>query len=131
MNKILYIIIGLAFLVGVAWLIVTPGKPGELDAFATCIKDSGAKFYGAFWCPHCQNQKALFGRSAKLLPYIECSTPDGKSQLSVCKDLDIKTYPTWYFASSTATTTEIITGEITLEGLAMKTSCVLPELSTQ
>ncbi|HEY4504811.1 MAG TPA: hypothetical protein VJI73_03495, partial [Candidatus Paceibacterota bacterium] len=37
--------------------------PGELDAFANCLKDRGAIFYGAFWCPHCANQKKLFGKS--------------------------------------------------------------------
>ena len=41
------------------------------DALATCLKDKGAVFYGAFWCPHCQAQKKEFGSSAKLLPYVE------------------------------------------------------------
>ena len=35
-------------------------KPGELDQFALCLGDKGAVFYGAFWCPHCQNQKKMF-----------------------------------------------------------------------
>ena len=127
MKKGLYILIGLVFLGGLVWLIMTPGKAGKLDAFAQCLGEKGAKFYGAFWCPHCLNQKTMFGRSAKLLPYIECSTPDGQGQLKVCKDLGIATYPTWYFASSTSETPDILTGEIPLETLAEKTSCLLPE----
>lgn len=127
MKKLLYIVIVLALIGGVVWLIKTPGKAGKLDAFATCIKDSGAKFYGAFWCPHCQAQKARFGASAKLLPYIECSTPDGQGQLAVCKDLGINTYPTWYFASTTSDKPDIVTGEQELTDLAARTSCVLPE----
>jgi len=124
MKKILYIIVGLLFVVGVVWLIVTPGKPSKLDGFAKCIKDSGAKFYGAFWCSHCQAQKALFGKSVKYLPYIECSTPDGQGQLQVCKDAEITTYPTWQFGEST--TTRVI-GGIELEKLASSTGCVLPQ----
>jgi len=56
-----------------------------------------AKFYGAHWCPHCQQQKALFGAAAKRLPYIECSPEGGQGtpQAQVCKDANINSYPTW------------------------------------
>jgi thiol-disulfide isomerase/thioredoxin len=107
---------------GIVWLVLTPKKPGKLDAFATCIKDNGTIFYGAFWCPHCQNQKALFGSSAKLLPYVECSTPDGKSQLPICTDAGVTGYPTWKFADDTRES-----GEVSLERLSEKTSCKLPQ----
>ncbi|MEK7194584.1 MAG: hypothetical protein AAB660_02765 [Patescibacteria group bacterium] len=110
------IVIGL-----VVWLIVTPAKAGKLDTFATCLRDSGTKFYGAFWCPHCQKQKAMFGKSAGLLPYIECSTPNGQGTLQVCKDAKIEGYPTWVFPD-----TSRLSGEIELKTLAEKTSCELP-----
>lgn len=125
MKKFIWILVFIALIGGVVWLIITPARPGKLDAFASCIKDSGAKFYGAFWCPHCQNQKAMFGSSAKLLPYIECSTPDGKSQLKVCTDAGIKGYPTWDFLSGTSTIRE--SGEVSLDRLSELTSCPLPE----
>lgn len=126
MTKYIYYLIAVLFLVGVVWLIKTPGRPGQYDSFAQCIKDKGAIFYGAFWCPHCQNQKARFGKSAKLLPYVECSTPDGKGQLPICEEKKITTYPTWYFASSTAVGGyEIAVGEIEMEDLASKTGCTL------
>lgn len=96
-------------------------QTSKLDDFTKCLKDRGAKFYGAFWCPHCQNQKAIFGSSAKYLPYIECSTPDGNSQLPVCKDKNIEGYPTWEFNDGSR-----ITGEISLDQLAQKTECQLP-----
>ncbi len=127
MKKIIYYLIGLVVLAGIVFIIMSPGKPGKFDSFAQCIKDKGAKFYGAFWCPHCQAQKARFGRSAKYLPYIECSTPDSKSQLPICKDSGITTYPTWDFVPITGTTTERLTGEIELWKLAELTSCKLPE----
>ena len=79
-------------------------SPGRYDGFAQCLKDKGAIFYGAFWCPHCQKQKALFGKSAKLLPYVECSTPDGGGQLNICKGKGVSNYPTWSFADQSTTT---------------------------
>jgi uncharacterized membrane protein len=60
------------------------------------LTKTGAKFYGASWCPHCQQQKKMFGSAAGRLPYVECS-PQGqnKPQAQVCKDEKIDSYPTW------------------------------------
>lgn len=109
----------LAFIVIIPVLIImiTSRTGGKYDQLAQCITDSGAKFYGAFWCPHCQAQKAAFGKSAKLLPYIECSNPD-KTQADVCKQADIKGYPTWVFADGIQAS-----GEVPLKNLAEKTNC--------
>lgn len=105
----------------VALLFSQAKKPGKYDNLAQCINDSGAKFYGAFWCPHCQAVKGMFGKSAKLLPYVECSQPDGKGQLPVCTDLNIEGYPTWIFADGTRTSGNL--EDKTFEILAEKTSC--------
>ena len=121
-QVIVWILVILVVGGGLVWLIKTPGRAGKLDGFATCIKDSGALFYGAFWCPHCQNQKAMFGASAKYLPYVECSTPDGSSQLPICNDAGVQGYPTWKFADGT-----IKTGEVPLAELAAATNCPLPQ----
>jgi hypothetical protein len=96
-------------------------KPGEYDEFATCISDSGATFFGAFWCPHCIDQKRGFGKSEKLLSYVECSQPNRQGQLQVCIDEKIESYPTWEFADG-----ERLTGLIPMDVLAEKTSCELP-----
>lgn len=121
-KSIIWIIIALVVVGGLVWLIRTPAKPGELDAFAQCISDSGAKYYGAFWCPNCKNQEARFGRSAKLLPRIECSTPDGKGQLPVCREAKIEGYPTWDFPGGKR---EV--GNLSIERLSELTSCPLPQ----
>lgn len=97
-------------------------KPSNLDGFAKCLKDKKAIFYGAFWCPHCQNQKKMFGDAERFLPYVECSTADGNSQLDICKKKNVQTYPTWEFTDGTRET-----GEVKLEKLAEKTSCTLPK----
>ena len=43
------------------------------EQLAKRLKDAGAHMYGAFWCSHCQEQKAMFGKQAQAdLPYVEC-----------------------------------------------------------
>lgn len=100
---------------GMIWYSV---QPGQYDTFASCIKNSGTQFFGASWCPHCQEQKALFGKSAKHLPYIECSTPDQRGQTQACKDVGIESYPTWISKSG-----EKRTGLLPLSELSSFTGC--------
>lgn len=121
---IFFAIIFLLILGGIFTLVLSSGekKPGRYDALAVCLKDKGAIFYGAFWCSHCQAQKKMFGSSVKLLPYVECSTPDGQAQTQNCKDKKIEGYPTWEFLGG-----ERLTGEVPLEKLAEKTGCALPQ----
>jgi len=66
-------------------------------ALAEHLSNIGAKMYGSFWCPHCQDQKAMFGKSANRLPYIECS-PNGQGapQAEECAKAGIQSYPTWF-----------------------------------
>jgi len=122
MKKYIYSIVALLVLALVIFIIASPGKPGKYDTFAQCIKDKGAIFYGTFWCPHCQAQKARFGKSAKLLPYVECSTPDGQGQIPACKDAGVTSYPTWKFADGS-----VKVGEVELAELASTTGCTLPQ----
>lgn len=119
-NIIIAIVVVVVISIGFLWWRQN-SQPGRYDDFANCLKDKGEKFYGAFWCSHCQTQKALFGSSAKYLPYIECSAPDGNSQLEVCKDTLIKVYPTWKFHDGS--TKE---GELSLQEIADKSGCQLP-----
>jgi uncharacterized membrane protein len=72
-----------------------PEKP-YLKALALHLRDSGARFYGAYWCPACQQQKELFEASAERLPYIEC-TPNGRNgpRSIACTANNIQDYPTW------------------------------------
>jgi thiol-disulfide isomerase/thioredoxin len=115
------IILIIVFGTGIYWLQNLPEKPRVYDEFALCIGEKGAVFYGAFWCPHCRNQKTMFGRSEEKLPYVECSTPDGRGQLQICEDKQITTYPTWEFENG-----ERMTGEVSLKMLSEKTGCPLP-----
>lgn len=68
----------------------------QLQALAVHLTETGAKFYGAYWCPRCQEQKALFKASEKRLPYVECSSGGRGSPLTApCVANDIRSYPTW------------------------------------
>jgi len=72
-----------------------PEKP-YLKALAMHLRDTDARFYGAYWCPTCQEQKEIFEASAHRLPYVEC-TPDGRggSLNFTCVANEVKDYPTW------------------------------------
>lgn len=69
----------------------------QVRALAEHLTKAQAKFYGAYWCPHCQEQKELFGASASRLPYIECS-PGGRRapQAAICNAVGVQVYPTWF-----------------------------------
>jgi uncharacterized membrane protein/glutaredoxin len=74
--------------------------PGPEDPWvrnlAEHLSKNEAKFYGASWCPHCTEQKNLFGSSAKRIPYVECSPGGPKApQAQECKDKNVQSYPTW------------------------------------
>jgi thiol-disulfide isomerase/thioredoxin len=115
---IVLLVIGAGF--GIWSTMKNADKEAELTPFAQCLQETGAKFYGAFWCPHCQSQKELFGKAKKDLPYVECSTAS-KSQKQECTDIGIESYPTWIFGDESK-----LTGEIDLETLSEKTGCMLP-----
>ena len=125
-NKGVYIFWGVLILLiagGFGWNIYQKFAPSKLDGFAQCLSDKGVKMYGAFWCPHCQATKKMFGSAASKLPYIECSTPDGQNQTQVCIDAKVTQYPTWTHTSDDTR----LSGERTLKELSDFSGCTLPE----
>lgn len=77
------------------WEITTTSGASEI-ALAKHLTASGIKKYGAYWCPHCYEQKQLLGKEAFAeIDYIECA-PDGKNpQPDVCQAVGIQSFPTW------------------------------------
>jgi len=75
--------------------ITTLSGESELQ-LARHLTSIGAKMYAAYWCPHCHDQKQLFGRQAlALLTIVECA-PDGRnSQTALCQEKKIEGFPTW------------------------------------
>ncbi|MFM7753813.1 MAG: hypothetical protein ACKO58_05410 [Cyanobium sp.] len=63
------------------------------QALANHLKARGAQFFGAFWCPACTQQKALFGKQAGArLPYVECTDAKGSQ---ICSAAGVRAFPTW------------------------------------
>jgi len=83
--------------------------PSKYQPFAQELKDSGVRFYGAFWCPHCQAQEKQFNMSRQKLEkvglYVECSPSTGQGQTQICVDAKIESYPTWVYSKEFSVTT--------------------------
>jgi len=94
---------------------------GEYDDFAQCVTASGAKMYGAYWCPHCQNQKDDFGKSFDYVDYVECDPRGDGANPEACTAAGITGYPTWVFGDGTSRP-----GEVPLAELSLRTGCALP-----
>jgi uncharacterized membrane protein len=88
-----------------------PATPYQ-QALAQHLANSGATFYGAFWCPHCQEQKALFGGAAGSLPYVECDPKGVNAQTARCEGANVRVFPTWVIGA------ERREGVLSLEELA-------------
>jgi uncharacterized membrane protein/glutaredoxin len=75
--------------------ITTTSGPAEI-ALAKYLTSIGAKMYGAYWCPHCHDQKDLFGKEAfQQVTYVECDPAGVNAQPNICKAKNIEGYPTW------------------------------------
>jgi uncharacterized membrane protein len=80
---------------GVPIPVTRESTPSTL-ALAEHLSAVGARMYSAYWCPHCHEQKELFGKQAAAkLTIIECA-PDGRnSQAALCESKKIQGYPSW------------------------------------
>ncbi|MFH0755281.1 MAG: hypothetical protein V1910_01265 [bacterium] len=106
MNKQNKIIIGIVVIIIAIFIFLVGFKvlgkkiPNNIsisyDNFAQCLTEKGAVMYGAEWCAHCQEQKAIFGNSFKFIKYVECS-----DNIQICIDRGIQIYPTWLIGTST------------------------------
>ena len=76
-------------------LVTTVSNPSK-QALAEHLTAAGAVMYSAYWCPHCHEQKELFGKeAAKTLKVVECA-PDGQNnQVDLCKSKGLQGFPSW------------------------------------
>ena len=82
---------------GAAFIYAMPASDsaGFEGALARHLRDTGAVMYGAHWCPHCTEQKALFGAAAKDIPYVECAADTVNGRPDLCEKAGVKVFPTW------------------------------------
>ena len=62
----------------------------ENGPLAKCLTEKGVKMYGTEWCPHCKNQKKLFGSSFQYINYTDCD-----KNRQECLSAGVQGYPTW------------------------------------
>ncbi len=60
------------------------------DALAKCLTEKGVTMYGTTWCPHCNNQKKMFGTSFQYIMFVDCDAKPG-----TCSAAGVQGYPTW------------------------------------
>ncbi len=66
-----------------------------LTNLALHLKKINAKMYGAYWCPHCTQQKEMFGNAIKSINYVECDPRGENAKPNLCKIAKVTGYPTW------------------------------------
>ncbi len=96
-------------------------ESGKYDSFAKCLASSGTVMYGAYWCPHCQNQKKLFGSSVKYIKYVECDPKGSGANPDLCRAKGVNGYPMWEYPDGS-----FGSGEQSLMILSSKSGCKLP-----
>lgn len=97
-------------------------KVSTLDGFARCLTAKGAQMYGAWWCPHCADQKEMFGYAFQYIKYHECSPAGQRTETEDCKQAGIQHFPTWQFANGSR-----MEGTLPLATLSQKTGCKPPQ----
>ena len=80
---------------GVGWTITTTSGESEI-ALARHLKQIGAKEYIAWWCPHCHEQKQLFGKEAyREINAIECDRSGKNPRPDLCSAAKVESFPSW------------------------------------
>jgi hypothetical protein len=96
-------------------------KNHKYDAFAQCLATKQVKMYGLYWCPHCLEQKEMFGQSFHYVPYVECAIKGSSELAPECKVAGVKLFPSWQFGMDPPKE-----GILSMETLSNKTGCSLP-----
>jgi hypothetical protein len=94
----------------------------KYDSFAKCLASKQVKMYGLYWCPHCIDQKEMFGKAFRYVPYQECAIRGSHDMVEACKVAGAKNFPSWQFQPGGP----LQQGEFPLDELSDKTGCPLP-----
>ena len=118
-NALIYGVV--AILLAGAYLGGRYYKNHKYDSFAKCLATKQAKMYGLYWCPHCIEQKEMFGASFRYVPYVECAIRGSSEMAPECKAAGLKLFPSWQFGGNPP-----IEGVFPLQVLGSQTGCSLP-----
>jgi len=96
--------------------IVTTSSSPQKVQFAKFLKENNIVMYSAYWCPHCYDQKQLFGKEAvKELKVVECAKDGKDNDYEQCQTKGISGFPSWEING------ELFSGTLDLNDLAIKT----------
>ena len=95
---------------------ITTSSSSQKVKFAKFLSDNNIKMYSAYWCPHCHDQKQLFGKKAvEELTIVECAQDGKDNQYQLCREKQIEGFPSWEING------EIYSGVKNLNDLAIMT----------
>ena len=96
--------------------ITTVSSKGKIN-FAKYLRDNNIVMYSAYWCPHCNDQKKLFGKKAvEELIIVECAKDGKNNNYKLCQEKGIEGFPSWEINN------EIYSGTRSLNELAEMTN---------
>ena len=96
---------------------ITTTSSAENIRFAKFLNKNNINMYSAYWCPHCHDQKQLFGKEAvKELNIVECAKDGKNNQFDLCREKNIDGFPSWEINN------QIYSGTKELEELAELTN---------
>ncbi len=76
--------------------VITTSSSNEKVKFAKFLSENNVIMFSAYWCPHCHDQKQLFGKEAvKELTVIECAKDGKNNQYEFCETKGIEGFPSW------------------------------------
>ena len=68
----------------------------EKIKLAEHLTQEGAVMYNAYWCPHCHDQKEMFGKvAAEKLNLVECAKDGFNNKRELCEAKGITGFPSW------------------------------------
>ena len=75
--------------------VIAKSTPEKIK-LAEHLTQKGAVMYNAYWCPHCHDQKEMFGKEAAgKLNLVECAKDGFNNQRELCEAKGITGFPSW------------------------------------
>jgi hypothetical protein len=96
----------------------------KMEAWVSCLKESGMKMYGQYTCSVCERQRKVIGPAFELLGEIECHPRGENPQTQLCLEKDIAKTPTWILEKD-GQELDRLEGFQTLETLSESSGCSL------
>ncbi|MFH1916828.1 MAG: hypothetical protein ABIJ21_06220 [Nanoarchaeota archaeon] len=89
--KIILPLIGVLVVAFIISLLITRANTDEEKInTAKCLTAQGFAMAGTSWCPHCEEQKEIFGSAFQYIDYYDCDL-----EAQWCEEKHVEGYPSW------------------------------------